>query len=83
MLLGNQKNRNRKWKSWTTILTTSQLLFFRGVSVMTHIDTLVASGDLGAGIDLMVEPEDVVSLQDAFSVKEEGLNPVCPNYVKF
>jgi hypothetical protein len=77
MLLGNQKNRNRKWKSWTTVLTTSQLLFFRGVSVMTHINTFAASGDSGVGIDLMAEPEDVVSLQDAFSVKEEGLNPVC------
>lgn len=74
MLLGNQKNRNRKWKSMTAVLTPSQLLFFRGPTVTMHIESLLASG---AGIDVAAEPEDVVSLQNAFSVKEEGLNPVC------
>jgi hypothetical protein len=33
MLLGNQKNRNRKWKSWTTVLTTSQLLIFSRLQI--------------------------------------------------
>lgn len=76
MLLGHQRNRNRKWKNWTAILTTSQLLFFRGATVMTHIESSIVSGTSAAGIDLAVEPEDVVSLQNAFAVKEEGLNTV-------
>lgn len=75
MLLGNQKSRHRQWKNWTTVLTTSQLLFFRGVTVMMRIESFIASG---ASVDLATEPDDVVSLQNAFSVREEGLSSVCP-----
>ncbi|KAF8328160.1 uncharacterized protein EI90DRAFT_3290682 [Cantharellus anzutake] len=61
----HRKASNRKWRQWRVILTGSQLLFFRDLSLLVG----VKERDLHEGTVLIdMKPDEVISLHDAVAL---------------
>ncbi|KIY45407.1 hypothetical protein FISHEDRAFT_49415 [Fistulina hepatica ATCC 64428] len=60
-----KKGSNRKWKSWSAILSSTQLFFFRDVSA---VDRLLAPIDSSSSCRPLFRPDEVISVKDAVAV---------------
>ena len=64
---------NRKWKEWRVILTGSQLLFFKDLSLLSG----VTEPDLHEDPVLVhMKPDEVISLHDAIALFDHTYNMV-------
>lgn len=75
---GGKKSSNRKWRSWSVILTGSQLLFFRDPSWAT---TLLSQSDISNGQVIFPEstvlkPDELLSVRDAIAVFDKSYSKV-------
>lgn len=70
----HRKALNRKWKEWRVILTGSQLLFFKDVSLLCS----VTERDFREGPVLVhMKPDEVISLHDAIALFDHTYDMVC------
>lgn len=78
-LEGGKKAINRKWKSWSVILTGSQLLLFRDSSWAT---SLLAQSDSPEGQNIypqvsLFKPDELWSVKDAIAVFDKSYTKAC------
>ncbi|KAG6842525.1 hypothetical protein C0991_000051 [Blastosporella zonata] len=71
VLEGGKKAGNRKWKPWSTVLTGSQLLFFRDPSWATSLLPLSSEGHNLFPQSALFKPDEVLSLRGAIAVYDE------------
>jgi hypothetical protein len=70
-VLSGSSKASKKWKTVTAaILTASQLLFFRDRNVFVTIENYRHSGSEEV-LDFVFQPDEVVSLQDAFAMSAD------------
>lgn len=79
ILEGGKKAINRKWKTWSIILTGSQLLLFRDPSWAT---ALLRQSDSSDGQILLPQvplfrPDELLSVKDAIAVYDKSYVKVC------
>jgi hypothetical protein len=76
---GGKKAINRKWKTWSVILTGSQLLFFRDPSWATSL--LAQSQSLDGHVIIpqasSIKPDELLSVKDAIAVFDKSYTKVC------
>lgn len=77
---GGKKSSNRKWRTWSVILTGSQLLFFRDPTWATSL--LQSSESLSdehmASIPMVnFRPDESFSVKDAIAVYDRSYTKVC------
>ncbi|KAF8523156.1 hypothetical protein BU17DRAFT_44111 [Hysterangium stoloniferum] len=67
---GGKRSTNRKWREWSVVLTSSQLLFFRDLSFASHLlDLSFANGTQQSDADeALLNPDDVVHLYECIAV---------------
>lgn len=71
VLEGGKKASNRKWKSWSVILTGSQLLFFRDPSWASSLLAAQSAPSDGHTIfpqATVFKPDELLSVKDAIAV---------------
>lgn len=76
VLEGGKRATNRKWKSWTVVLTGSQLLFFRDV-LRAH--SLLASSPGKQNIKpqpALLRPEELLSVRGTIAVYDKSYTRV-------
>ena len=80
-----KKASNRKWKSWSVVLTGSQLIFIKeptwALSLADHIGQLAAVGALTPGYLLSprfnnFKPDEVFSLSSAVAIHDRAYDKV-------
>ena len=80
-----KKASNRKWKSWSVVLTGSQLIFIKeptwALSLADHIGQLAAVGALTPGYLLSprfnnFKPDEVFSLSSAVAIHDRSYDKV-------
>uniref|UniRef100_D8PK97 SEC7 domain-containing protein n=1 Tax=Schizophyllum commune (strain H4-8 / FGSC 9210) TaxID=578458 RepID=D8PK97_SCHCM len=74
LLEGGRKSTNRKWRSWSVMLTGSQLFFFRDAS---WAETLKDYAELGSNSQMLPppgvnQPDEWVSVKDAVAVYDRS-----------
>ncbi|KAG6832485.1 hypothetical protein H0H92_001531 [Tricholoma furcatifolium] len=74
ILEGGRKAGNRKWKSWTVILTGSQLLFFRDASWATSLPSLTPGGHNILSQSALLRPDELLSVRGAIAVYDKSYN---------
>lgn len=75
---GGKKNANRKWKSWSVVLTGSQLLFFRDTSTLQTLSTDFSTHPPPTTI---LKPDELFSLKDSIAVYDRSYTKV--TYMSF
>lgn len=70
---GGKKNTNRKWKSWSVVLTGSQLLFFRDTA--STLQTLSTS-PVHPPPTTILRPDELFSLKDSIAVYDRSYTKV-------
>jgi hypothetical protein len=75
---GGKKATNRKWKTWSIILTGSQLLFFRDPSWATSLLAQSKSPDGHVIIPQasLFKPDELLSVKDAIAVFDKSYTKV-------
>lgn len=76
---GGKKTMNRKWKSWSVILTGSQLLFFRDPSWTSTLQTPSTDSPPHHAIPppiTILKPDELFSLKDSIAVHDRSYNKV-------
>ena len=71
---GGKKNSNRKWKSWSVVLTGSQLLFFRDTT--STLQTLSTDFSTHPPPTSILRPDELFSLKDAIAVYDRSYTKV-------
>jgi len=76
---GGKKAINRKWKTWSVILTGSQLLFFRDPSWATSLLAQHESPDGHVIVPQvsLFKPDELLSVKDAVAVFDKSYTKVC------
>lgn len=78
ILEGGKKSSNRKWKSWSVVLTGSQLLLYRDPTLATSLSQSSASGQQTLSTHAVVfRPDESFSLKDAIAVYDRSYTKVC------
>lgn len=71
LIEGGKKALNRKWKTWSVILTGSQLLFCRDPTVASTL--LLPSGAFDCRLEsLVLRPDEFLSLKDAIALYDRS-----------
>ena len=78
LLEGGRKSTNRKWRSWSVMLTGSQLFFFRDAS---WAETLKDYAELGSNSQMLPppgvnQPDEWGSVKDAVAVYDRSYTKV-------
>lgn len=77
---GGRKSSNRKWKTWSVILTGSQLLFFRDtawVAALSHPkDSVEESAIPPPPPNSVFKPDESFSVKDAIAVYDHSYTKV-------
>lgn len=74
---GGKRSIARKWKGWGTILTHSQLLFYRDTAQVMNIRRqFEESVDLPPPRILLTRPDEVWSLKDTVAILDKSYNKV-------
>ena len=79
---GGKRSSNRKWREWSVLLTGSQLLFFRDVTLA--LDLIMQLKSRKQETDIMIprtsllRPEEYISLKDALAVCDGTYTKVSP-----
>ena len=73
---GGKKNMNRKWKSWSVVLTGSQLLFFRDTTWTSTLQTLSAGSSTHPPPTTILKPDELFSLKDSIAVHDRSYTKV-------
>ena len=73
-LEGGKKNTNRKWKSWSVVLTGSQLLFFRDTT--STLQTLSTDFSTHPPPTTILRPDELFSLKDSIAVYDRSYTKV-------
>ncbi|KAG6911839.1 hypothetical protein DXG01_000086 [Tephrocybe rancida] len=76
VLDGGKKAPNRKWKTWSVILTGSQLLFFRDPSWATSLHSLASQGNSLFPQSALFKPDELLSLRNAIAVYDKSYTRV-------
>ena len=71
---GGKKNANRKWKSWSVVLTGSQLLFFR--DTISTLQTLSTDFSTHPPPTTNLRPDELFSLKDSIAVYDRSYTKV-------
>ncbi|EDR15667.1 sec7 domain belongs to guanine nucleotide exchange factors [Laccaria bicolor S238N-H82] len=73
VLAGGRKASNRKWKSWSVLLTGSQLLFFRDTTWATALSSQDSppDGRIAYPEAAPFRPDEILSVKDAVAVHDE------------
>lgn len=73
VLAGGRKASNRKWKSWSVLLTGSQLLFFRDTTWATALSSQDSppDGRIVYPEAAPFRPDEILSVKDAVAVHDE------------
>ena len=71
---GGKKNTNRKWKSWSVVLTGSQLLFFRDTT--STLQTLSTDFSMHPPSTTILRPDELFSLKDSIAVYDRSYTKV-------
>ena len=71
---GGKKNMNRKWKSWSVVLTGSQLLFFRDTT--STLQTLSTDISTHPQPTTILRPDELFSLKDSIAVYDRSYTKV-------
>lgn len=78
ILEGGKKSSNRKWKSWSVVLTGSQLLFYRDPTLATSLLQSSPSSQQTQPVHTVVfGPDESFSLKDAIAVYDRSYTKVC------
>lgn len=82
LLEGGRKASNRKWKTWSVVLTGSQLLFVRDPAwASAFLNQSEGSGEPGYFPQTaMFNPDEVISVKDAVAVYDRSYQKVCRHY---
>jgi hypothetical protein len=74
VLAGGRKASNRKWKSWSVLLTGSQLLFFRDTNWATALSSQDSppDGRIVYPEAAPFRPDELLSVKDAIAVHDES-----------
>jgi hypothetical protein len=73
---GGKKNMNRKWKSWSVVLTGSQLLFFRDTTWTSTLQTLSPDSSTRPPPTTNLKPDELFSLKDSIAVHDRSYTKV-------
>ena len=74
---GGKKTMNRKWKSWSVVLTGSQLLFFRDSTWTSTLQTLSTDSPTHHAIpSTILRPDELFSLKDSIAVYDRSYTKV-------
>ena len=82
MGLRGKRNTIRKWKSWTVLLTGSQLLFFRNsllakqISHVLNPDQAPKLNDSQAPTSISLKPDEIISVKDAVALYDKTYKKV-------
>jgi len=71
---GGKKNTNRKWRSWSVVLTGSQLLFFRDTT--STLQTLSTGFSTHQPSTTILRPDELFSLKDSIAVYDRSYTKV-------
>lgn len=77
ILEGGKKVSNRKWRTLSVLLTTSQLLFFRDPSWVKLLTAAPLSAS--SAQPEVFKPDEIVPLRDAVAVFDTSYTKVCSN----
>lgn len=76
---GGKRAVNRKWKTWSVILTGSQLLLFReplwATSLLTRSES--SDGHVVVPETSLFKPDELLSVKDAIAVFDKSYTKVC------
>lgn len=74
VLAGGRKASNRKWKSWSVLLTGSQLLFFRDTIWVTALSSQDSppDGRIVYPEAAPFRPDEILSVNDAIAIHDES-----------
>ena len=72
---GGKKNTNRKWRSWSVVLTGSQLLFFRDTTWTSILQTLSSDSSVHPP-PTFLKPDELFSLKDCIAVRDRSYTKV-------
>ncbi|EAU92878.2 ARF guanyl-nucleotide exchange factor [Coprinopsis cinerea okayama7 len=61
----------RKWKTWSVVLTGSQLLFFRDITIASHFMDIVSRTTVSAD-GRAFKPDDIFSVKDAVALYDKS-----------
>jgi hypothetical protein len=79
---GGKKTMNRKWKSWSVVLTGSQLLFFRDTTWSSALQIVLTDSSVHSPPKAILKPDELFSLKDCIAVHDRSYTKVsCMPYV--
>lgn len=63
----------RKWKAWTVLLTTSQIMFFRDIEMKDRLPGLIeASSEEQSVSGNVFKPDDILPLKDSIALYDSS-----------
>ncbi|KAK2461793.1 hypothetical protein APHAL10511_006256 [Amanita phalloides] len=73
ILVGGKKATNRKWRSWTVVLTTSHLLFFRDPSFVNTLRSYLESSRERVRLPDYVpfKPDESLAIRDSIAIFDQ------------
>jgi hypothetical protein len=72
MSAGGKRSTNRKWRTWSVLLTGSQLLFFRDVTWAGSLSSHVNEGHALGPQTAPVRPDEVLSVRNSVAVYDHS-----------
>ncbi|KAH6917228.1 ARF guanyl-nucleotide exchange factor [Coprinopsis sp. MPI-PUGE-AT-0042] len=58
----------RKWRAWTVLLTTSQIMFFRDIDMKDQLPGLIEASSEKGVCGSIFKPDDIMPLKDAIAL---------------